>query len=1270
MRPRPPRRSVRQFSRLVCRARRLLGLGLAVAAMLAAGRPLAAAPRVASAMAGARPVAFETAPFEAEVRRARRACGRVAALGPFWAARALLPHVPAARAEAALATLRACPVADPFLAAALAELDAARALARGDAPAAQQALKGLNLIPSWRVSPTVRLAESAAFAKVAWPGALGCTPDAAGAHDPWPEVTARPDGFVDLDGIRWPKPDAYVWATTTLVSPTARQAVLRIGVPEAVQVYLDGRRLHERSALRFAALDQDQVALPLRAGPNALTLALAAPRGTAPFVFVARLTDPAGRALADVRATADPTAMGPADCVAATTAAAPAPAPALGPFEAWLDRARGALPDDAVARRDAWRVLRASGRPLPAGLTAQSLLLPAADARRNPEVLLDLAAAARRPNRALEFVLRVLAARPDERPAQLALATLHLEAEQPLAAAVTLEQRLAAGPRDLRALALQARLWLEGGLAIDALERLRALRQAAPGVPALERLHAEALVRVGQRRAARAAFAGLADAAALDEDALFWLYELTTDVGPAAERRALLERLLAARPHALAYHVERARLEAATAGPGAGLAALAASGRLFAENPEALAALANECQALGDTEAAMALWRRSLERDPQNRELAARVAALSPSEPEPHAGLRVDPRARAAEAARQDPLPREAGGPAFEVLDELQVVTLAPSGLATRYVQRVGRVRRGPLTAAERTFRIRYDAGRQRVEGLHAVTIDPSGGVHEVGEARERSLSQPWYGLYYDERALDVPFGPLTAGHVVSVEYTVRDTAPQGLDGEFGDLQFLQGEAPRARSRYVVRGPAERPLHVRVVTPDARLRPVETPSEQDGLRTIAVTLHAAPGLQDEPGRPGDAELLVHVQVSSLASWAALGARYDARLAAAQRGDASLRTLARAAGAADASLAGRVARLFALVTTQIRYVGLEFGIHSILPYPAGDVFERRFGDCKDMANLLVVLLREVGIAAHVALVRTRPYGRLSDGPASLAAFDHAVVYVPALDLWLDPTDRYGSIEALPAAVHGASALLVAGAESRLVTVPLGQASARRIRTRSEWTLAPTGAARFALSERRRGGAAATFRTELARTAERRQVLESWLATVIPGVRVVSFEPGTLDAAAEPLRLALRGELNALGAPEPAGRRLPPAPLFGRLTPRLASRPNREWPLQFAVGEDRQHVTVYRLPPGSRIAQLPAPFELAGPLARFSIDARGGQDEVTLRVRFTLEPGDIAVADYGRFREVLARADAALDEGIAVAWPTPEAAPPPPASGGRP
>jgi hypothetical protein len=137
---------------------------------------------------------------------------------------------------------------------------------------------------------------------------------------------------------------------------------------------------------------------------------------------------------------------------------------------------------------------------------------------------------------------------------------------------------------------------------------------------------------------------------------------------------------------------------------------------------------------------------------------------------------------------------------------------------------------------------------------------------------------------------------------------------------------------------------------------------------------------------------------------------------------------------------------KVRALYKHVITSTRYVGLEFGIHGFKPYRTTDVYDRRFGDCKDKASLLKVMLAEAGIASHLVLVRTRDQGTVTATPASLSAFNHAITYVPSLDLYLDGTAEFSGPEELPSLDQGATVLIVKdGAGAELRTIPLSKSA---------------------------------------------------------------------------------------------------------------------------------------------------------------------------------------------------------------------------------
>ncbi len=100
---------------------------------------------------------------------------------------------------------------------------------------------------------------------------------------------------------------------------------------------------------------------------------------------------------------------------------------------------------------------------------------------------------------------------------------------------------------------------------------------------------------------------------------------------------------------------------------------------------------------------------------------------------------------------------------------------------------------------------------------------------------------------------------------------------------------------------------------------------------------------------------------------------------------------------------------RVNRAIELVQDSFRYLSVNLELAGQIPAPAEAVIRRRYGDCKDLAFLLVQLLRGLGVPARPVLVHT--VWRLLPGMLpSPGVFDHAVVEyeIDQQKRWVDAT----------------------------------------------------------------------------------------------------------------------------------------------------------------------------------------------------------------------------------------------------------------------
>ena len=176
--------------------------------------------------------------------------------------------------------------------------------------------------------------------------------------------------------------------------------------------------------------------------------------------------------------------------------------------------------------------------------------------------------------------------------------------------------------------------------------------------------------------------------------------------------------------------------------------------------------------------------------------------------------------------------------------------------------------------------------------------------------------------------------------------------------------------------------------------------------------------------------------------------------------------------------------------------QVRYVAVEIGIGGYQPHPATQVFNNRYGDCKDKVTLLRTMLRDVGIESNYVLVHTSR-GMIDPAFATTTAFNHVIIairlpsgvpldhlYATAGRLLLfDPTSSLTPVGYLPEELQGSRGLLVNGDGGELIDLPSAPPPANQLRRRAKLKLDDEGTLTGEVEETRTGSIAAGLRAAL-------------------------------------------------------------------------------------------------------------------------------------------------------------------------------------------
>ncbi len=149
-----------------------------------------------------------------------------------------------------------------------------------------------------------------------------------------------------------------------------------------------------------------------------------------------------------------------------------------------------------------------------------------------------------------------------------------------------------------------------------------------------------------------------------------------------------------------------------------------------------------------------------------------------------------------------------------------------------------------------------------------------------------------------------------------------------------------------------------------------------------------------------------------VFISNAKNWRSIGEWAIQHYVAAEPDSKELAQYIEQLKAQPVSLKQKVSQAINFVQQDIRYFGVEIGQNSHIPHTPSQVFERRYGDCKDKANLLKRILTQLGVTTYPALVNTQIGDALHSRQPSAQSFNHVINFIE-LDgktYWVDGTNN--------------------------------------------------------------------------------------------------------------------------------------------------------------------------------------------------------------------------------------------------------------------
>jgi transglutaminase-like putative cysteine protease len=335
---------------------------------------------------------------------------------------------------------------------------------------------------------------------------------------------------------------------------------------------------------------------------------------------------------------------------------------------------------------------------------------------------------------------------------------------------------------------------------------------------------------------------------------------------------------------------------------------------------------------------------------------------------------------------------------------------------------------------------------RQRVRINWIRVVGEDGSIVRDGPAHQQEATppvEPGAPVFSDRRAIQVTLGGLAPGTLVDYSYTLETVRPS-VPGDFLFSWYVNGSAPVRRSRFTFDTPPDLNAQVQV----RNLGGAAHDTVVAGRRQRRWAIADIPEIvwQRYAGTPNG--VVASIRVAGDVSWRTVGAWYDSL--ARDRYELTSEILAAHArelrGAT--TLHDSLRATYRWVAQDFRYVSLSLGDGGYQPRAPRDVFQTRFGDCKDKTTLFVSLARHMGLVAYPVLVNSD--GRVDSLLPSVKQFDHMIAAVVrgGQHEYLDVTSPLTPYGEVPSALQAEVGLALPREGPRVVVLPAAPAERNR------------------------------------------------------------------------------------------------------------------------------------------------------------------------------------------------------------------------------
>lgn len=559
-------------------------------------------------------------------------------------------------------------------------------------------------------------------------------------------------------------------------------------------------------------------------------------------------------------------------------------------------------------------------------------------------------------------------------------------------------------------------------------------------------------------------------------------------------------------------------------------------------------------------------------------------------------------------------------------------------------------------------------------KGIHDVHDDGSSevSIHYVikimtkeGIDKFTTVDLPWGNNLEIEKAVVRNPGK-TDTEITEIDFKKGKLYPAGLkEGSIIEFKCTYSRSGRLlKGRYFNRFYFNRlfPIYneeIVVIMPKGKELKIDKKDESIRYKTEAVgdkMAHIWQGacrdpIKIEPYMPDMKDYCSSVAISDIPSWDYL-AEWENNLIDDQLEiDSSIKAQIDQLTADKKTQEEKVIAVYGYLGRNIHYLALKHEVFGWKPNRATKIFKDGYGDCKDMAILMIAMLKNMGMEAYLTLLDTKPFNNMIvDIPIPIA--NHAIVYIPEIDgkkrgLFVDVTaaSTY-DCRITPYWDEGATAIILTRPGYEIVRIPASKAEDNVEYTKVNSALSKDGQMKFDLEINFSGQYAGWVRS-IACSDRWDTWFNTLLSKYIQGVTLLKTRTDNKSESAKPFMVYTEFSAPTL-LKKAEGGRYEMAPLLAlRSMQDYASMESRTNDLALFYAHTSVVEEEFKVPQGLEVVSMPEDMKIDKELLSYESAYEFKGDALRSKRKFSIKKALIKKEEYQAFRNDLIEIDK-LDE----------------------